>query len=147
MMHEFQIRNAEASDIPAIQKVRHAVKENRLSDPSKVTDEDVRTYLFDRGQGWVATVENKVVGFAIGDLQDPHVWALFVLPEMEGCGIGRALHDRMVNWMFDQGVTTIWLSTDPGTRAEQFYRRAGWTDTGMTPSGELRFALSVFSTD
>lgn len=133
------IGTARESDIPAIQMVRNAVRENRLSDPSRVTDQDVKTFLFDRGKGWVALVENNVVGFAIGDLQDANIWALFVLPEYEGNGIGRALHDRMVDWMFDQGLDSIWLSTDPGTRAETFYLRAGWQETGITPSGEIRF--------
>ena len=135
------LREARIDDIAAIQHVRNAVRENRLSDPSRVTDQDVRTYLFERGRGWVASVDNEVVGFAIGDLQDANIWALFVLPEAERHGIGRALHDGMVEWMFAQGLDTIWLSTDPGTRAEKFYREAGWKATGLTPNGEMRFEL------
>jgi hypothetical protein len=32
----------------------------------------------------------------------------------------------------------MWLTTDPGTRAERFYRRAGWRVTGSR-NGELVF--------
>ncbi len=136
------LREATVDDIPAIQFVRNAVQENRLSDPGRVTDKDVRQYILHRGKGWVYVHEGRVVGFAIGDLQDANIWALFVLPEAERMGIGRQLHDTMVNWMFAKGIGTLWLSTDPGTRAEAFYRNAGWIEKGKTNSGEVYFELS-----
>ena len=33
----------------------------------------------------------------------------------------------------------LWLSTDPGTRAQRFYARAGWLSRGLQDNGELRF--------
>lgn len=141
-MTKWAVREATVEDIQAIQIVRHAVRENRLSDPGRVTDKDVGEYIHERGKGWVCEHDGHIVGFAIGDLQDANIWALFIRPEMEGRGIGKILHDIMIAWMFDQGMSCIWLSTDPGTRAERFYRKAGWTETGITPSGEIRFELS-----
>ena len=141
-MNTDSFREAVIEDIAVIQTIRNAVRENRLSDPSRVTDNDVQEYILDRGKGWVYEHDGHIVGFAIGDLQDANIWALFILPEFEGIGIGRSLHDTMVTWMFDQGLSCIWLSTAPGTRAERFYREAGWTKTGITPSGEIRFELS-----
>ena len=44
-------REAQVSDIPQIQFVRNAVKENRLSDPSLVPDQDVEEYISNRGRG------------------------------------------------------------------------------------------------
>jgi hypothetical protein len=38
-------REAEINDIPQIQVVRHAVKENVLSNPALVTDDDCREFL------------------------------------------------------------------------------------------------------
>lgn len=135
-------REAQIEDIPAIQKVRHSVKENTLSDPTKVTDDDCRLYLTVRGKGWVCTADDEVVGFAVADLQDDNIWALFVDPRFEKKGIGRQLHDIMLNWYFEQGKDSVWLSTSPGTRAELFYKTAGWITTGEDKSGELRFELS-----
>jgi tetratricopeptide (TPR) repeat protein len=57
-------------------------------------------------------------------------------------GIGRQLHDSMLEWYFTQTSTTVWLSTSPGTRAEQFYRKAGWTETGLYGKGELKFEMT-----
>lgn len=138
-MNSNSIREAVIEDIEVIQTIRNAVRENRLSDPSKVTNSDVQDYILNRGKGWVYEHDGKIAGFAIGDLQDANIWALFILPDMEGKGIGKLLHDKMINWMFNQGLSSIWLSTEPGTRAEKFYHKAGWQETGKTPSGEIRF--------
>ena len=35
----------------------------------------------------------------------------------------------------------LWLGTAPGTRAETFYRKAGWIETGIRQGGEIRFEL------
>ena len=46
------LRVARAADIPAIQRVRASVKENRLVS-TIITDEDVRTAIEETGRGWV----------------------------------------------------------------------------------------------
>ena len=45
----------------------------------------------------------------------------------------------MVDWFFAAGADRIWLTTDPGTRAEAFYRAAGWRFVGLEESGEARY--------
>lgn len=140
--HKMLYREALLSDIPAIQYVRNSVRENVLSDPSKVTDEDCKNYLSERGKGWVCEVEQKIVGFSIVDLQDYNIWALFILPEFEKQGIGKQLHDRMLDWYFTQTEHTVWLSTDSGTNAEKFYRNAGWTEVGRSGNREIKFEMS-----
>lgn len=136
------IRTATRNDIPKIQVVRHAVKENRLSNPNLVTDEDCRNYLEDRGKGWVSLEDDKLIAFAIVDLQDHNVWALFVHPDSEKRGHGRQLHDKMLNWYFEHSQHSLWLSTSAGTRAETFYKKAGWTEVGPYGKGEIKFEMS-----
>jgi GNAT superfamily N-acetyltransferase len=138
-----QFRTAQIHDIPQIQSVRHAVKENVLSDPALVTDADCADYLTRRGKGWVCETNGQIVGFAIADLQEHNIWALFVLPEYESQGVGRRLHDLMLDWYFQQTRQTVWLGTAPGTRAEGFYTRAGWTRVGMVNKGEVKFEMSA----
>ena len=132
-------REAGVEDIPQIQIVRHSVKENTLSDPSLVTDKDCEDYIIRRGNGWVCEIEDRIVGFAIVDLRDKNVWALFIQPAFEGKGIGRRLHDDMLIWYFNQTNSTIWLGTAPNTRAERFYRRAGWKEIGIHGKEEIKF--------
>lgn len=136
------LRTATSADIPRIQVVRHLVKENILSNPALVTDQDCDDYINQRGKGWVAEVDGIIIGFAIVDLVDHNVWALFLDPAHEKQGIGRQLHDTMLDWYFQQTDTTLWLSTSPGTRAEAFYRKAGWEDVGTYGKGEVKFEMT-----
>ena len=136
------IREANKADIKRIQVVRHLVKENILSDPSLVTDDDCEDYINRRGKGWVSEEDGAIVGFAIADLQDKSIWALFIQPEYEGRGIGRQLHDTMMDWYFSKTTDTVWLSTSPHTRAETFYRKAGWKEAGMK-NGEMVFEFTA----
>jgi len=135
-------REAKVEDIPQIQIVRNSVKENTLSNPGLVTDKDCEEFLTVRGKGWVCEIDNQIVGFAIADLRDNNVWALFLQPEFENKGIGRQLHTIMLDWYFMQTKNTIWLGTAFNTRAEQFYRKAGWTEVGTHGSKEIKFEMT-----
>ncbi len=137
-----KIREALVTDIPEIQIIRHYVKENILSDPNLVSDADCVEYITNRGKGWVYEINNLMVGFAIADLQENNIWALFILPEYEKNGIGKKLHDTMLKWYFSQTDKTVWLSTSPNTRAEKFYRNAGWREVGIYGKGEIKFEMS-----
>jgi GNAT superfamily N-acetyltransferase len=136
-------REAQLKDIPQIQLVRHAVKENILSNPALVTDKDVEEYITRRGRGWVCETDGHIVGFAIADLQDNNIWALFIHPDHEGKEIGKKLHHLMLDWYFIQTQLPVWLSTSPGTRAEKFYRRAGWREAGVHGKGEIKFEMTA----
>ena len=135
-------REAQVKDIPQIQVVRNSVRENTLSNPSLVTDKDCEDYITRRGKGWVCEINDHIVGFAIVDLQENNIWALFLHPDHEGKGIGRLLHDTMLGWYFEQTDKPVWLGTAPGTRAEAFYRKAGWKEIGMHGK-EIKFEMTA----
>lgn len=136
-------REARVTDITQIQAVRNAVKENTLSNPALVPDSDVEDYIIQRGKGWICEIDGRIIGFSIVSVIDKNVWALFVLPGYDKLGIGRRLHDEMLNWYFGQTNEMIWLGTAPGTRAEQFYRKAGWTESGIHGNGEIKFEMTA----
>ncbi|SDL28343.1 GNAT family N-acetyltransferase [Siphonobacter aquaeclarae] len=136
------IRESIVEDIAQIQVVRNAVQENRLSDPGLVTDADCGEYLTERGRGWVCETGPRIVGFCIVDVKGHNIWALFVHPDYERRGIGRRLHDVMLDWYFELTSTPVWLGTAPHTRAEEFYRRAGWREIGRHGAGEIKFEMS-----
>jgi GNAT superfamily N-acetyltransferase len=135
-------REALIIDIQQIQVVRNTVKENTLSNPALVSDADVQEYITKRGKGWVCEIDGTIVGFAIADLVDYNIWALFIHPDAEAKGIGKQLHELMVNWYFSQTDETVWLSTTPGTRAETFYKMQGWQEAGMYGKGEVKFEMN-----
>lgn len=135
-----RIRVADEADIEAMHRIRLAVRENRLADPAMVQPEDYRPMIGEDGRGWVAEADGRILGFAVADLRRGNVWALFVDPDAEGRGVGRRLHEAMMDWMFGAGAERVWLSTDPGTRAEAFYRAAGWVPAGEY-HGEARYEM------
>jgi GNAT superfamily N-acetyltransferase len=134
-------RRARASDVPAILRIRAAVRENVLSDPSKVTAGMCEQYLEELGRGWVCEIDGRVVAFAYADRAKSSIWALFMEPDFEGRGIGRELLRLATDWLFALGNDVVVLSTNPGTRAEAFYRALGWRLQGMTSDGEVALAL------
>ncbi len=135
-------REANVIDIPQMQIVRNAVKENVLSNPDLIKDTDYIPFITVNGKGWVSVIENQIVGFAIVDLKEKNIWALFVHPNFEAKGIGKQLHKMMLNWYFIQTKETVWLSTAPNSRAESFYRLNGWTEVGIYGKGEVKFEMN-----
>ncbi len=135
-------REASTVDIKQIQIIRNSVKENQLSNPALVTNRDCVEYLTLRGKGWVCEIDNLIAGFAIADTIDHNIWALFVHPDYEAKGIGTRLHNMMLEWYFSQTKERVWLSTNPGTKAEKFYRKHGWQETGIYGKGEIKFELT-----
>lgn len=135
-------RVATIEDIPQIHAVRTAVTENRLSNPNLITTADYISFLTERGQGWVCEAGERIVGFAIVDMLEDNVWALFLLPGYEGRGIGKELQRLMLDWFFTNGKGYIWLGTSPGTRAAAFYRMTGWKEAGWHGEKEIKFELT-----
>lgn len=137
------IREATIKDIPQLQIIRNAVKENALSNPALVSDNDYVDYLTTSGKGWLWEVDDNIVGFAIADLKENNIWALFIHPDHEAKGIGKQLHDTMMNWYFSQTKQTVWLSTAFNTRAEAFYRKQGWKNVGLYGTKEIKFEMDI----
>jgi GNAT superfamily N-acetyltransferase len=135
-------RVATKADIKGIFVVRYSVRENRLSEFDLVDENVCESYLTERGKGWVCEIDGEIVGFAIADLKENNIWALFLKPECERQGIGRQLHTVMLDWYFSQTQKTVWLGTNPNTRAELFYRKAGWKEVGTHGEGEVKFEMT-----
>jgi hypothetical protein len=87
----FNFREAEPGDIPGMHEVRTCVKENILSNPDLISYQDYEEMLLKNGKGWICEGDNKIVGFAIADLVNKNIWALFVAPQYEGKGNGKKL--------------------------------------------------------
>ena len=137
-----QIRQATRADVDVCFAIRLAVRENVLSNPAAITHDHYVREIELSGRGWVGQIDGAIRGFAVGRRTDGNIWALFVEPGFEGQGLGRALHDAMVAWLFAAGCTPLWLGTTPATRAERFYRNAGWRVVGPAPGGEIRMELT-----
>jgi len=139
-LHEAVLRQARREDIPAMHRVRLAVRENRLTSDA-VTEAHYLPAIEQTGRGWVIERRGEIVAFAVGNAQTGNIWALFVDPAHERLGYGKRLHDAMVDWLWAQGLPRLWLTTEPGTRAQRFYETAGWRYTGVADHGDAGYEL------
>lgn len=135
-------REATIDDIPVIMEIRFAVKENVLSNPNAVTPEMCIDYLDKLGHGWVAEIDQQVVGFSYAASEDNSIWALFVLPEFEGRGLGKNLLTLATGWLFQRGADHIKLGTQPNTRADRFYGLQAWVRGEMKNHSEVNYTLN-----
>jgi GNAT superfamily N-acetyltransferase len=142
----FRLREATAADLRGISHVRLSVRENAATSEELarhgITNDSVAASLLADSKGWVAEAEGEIVGFSIADRASGSIFALFVLPDHEGRGIGGGLLDKALGWLWDGGADRVWLTTDPGTRAARFYERRGWVAAGISGNGEQRFELA-----
>ena len=144
------IRKAKISDVLAINHLRMQVKENVLIDSSWLTEERTIKAITAEGRGWVFEEDGELRGFSIAFDHDHSIWALFVMPGFEGRGIGRALLDAAVDWLWSRGAQTVRLSYTAkdgetyqlGTRADGFYRGQGWREVRRNEEGEVFFELT-----
>jgi len=134
------LRQAQRGDIAAMHRVRLAVRENRLTSAA-ITEAHYLAAIEQWGRGWVIERQGQVVAFAIGNAQNGNVWALFVEPAHERRGYGKRLHKAMVEWLWSQGLSRLWLTTEPGTRAQRFYESAGWRSVGEANCREVQYEL------
>src|SRR5947209_20634876 len=111
-------RQATLSDIPRLVEIRGAVRENRLSDPGRVTLADYEWQIIN-GPTYVWDDGGLIKGMSVGDPRDGSIWALFVDPAFEGRGIGRVL--------IRAACTSIAAAGSPHSEAEYRSRDAGRT--------------------
>ena len=137
-----RIRRARPGDHARVTEIRNSVTENILRDPSRVTVADYK--WFEKNPGvWVWEEDGRILGFSAADTRDGTIRALFIDPKHEGRGIGRALLARACDVLREAGYRSATLGTEPGSRADRFYREAGWTALHIDKRGEqiLRLAL------
>jgi GNAT superfamily N-acetyltransferase len=134
-----RLRPATPADLPRIYEVRHGTAENRLEDPSLVTDDEVAWYM-EQAIFLVAEDDGGAVqGFVCANHQTAYIWALFVIDGQHGKGFGKALLDASLSRLAAAGHAQAFLTTGAKTSAADFYRRLGWRETGVSLRGELVF--------
>jgi GNAT superfamily N-acetyltransferase len=139
--HDVLLRRATHADIPAMSRIRLAVTENVLRDPTRITVAMYEDYLERSGRGWVAETDGEIVGFSYADHANASIWALFIQPGREGQGLGKALLAQATDWLFGQGHECIRLTTGAGTRADRFYAAQGWRREPVGAS-EIAYTLA-----
>ncbi|ERH62673.1 hypothetical protein N172_07425 [Pantoea dispersa EGD-AAK13] len=109
--------------------VRISVIENHLSREEMqrigITENVVADLIEKSCCAWVATDNEKIIGFSMILPDEGCLFAAFVLPEYEGRGIGRRLVEIAEKELF-RHHEIAWLETDKQSRAAKFYIQLGW---------------------
>lgn len=123
------VRTAQLSDIDGMFEVRTSVIENHLSREEMrqmgITESAVADMIEKNHCVWVATENDKIIGFTMILQDEGCLFAAFVLPEYEGRGVGRRLVMLAEQELFEHHEIA-WLETDKNSRAAKFYMQLGW---------------------
>lgn len=89
-----------------------------------------------QGGGWICFDGDIAVGFCLPLFApEPMLACLYVRPEYQGHGIGKKLLELATAWLINNQAKTVILETDPGSRADEFYKRNGWQRGEMAEFG------------
>ena len=131
------LRKARRSDLDRCFEIREAASENRLHD-SYERFLEIGSASVEAGSCWVWEEAGRVEGFAAYDPQSATIDVLYVHDDSQGRGIGDALLRQCCADLKALGFGRAFLSTTPGTQAQDFYRRRGWEAFAIDRAGDLR---------
>ena len=135
--NQFIYRKLEVSDLADVYEIRFSCTENIIH-PHQIQYLLRETALKDIGQGggWMCLDGDVKVGFSMPIFApEPMLAALFVRPEYQRRGIGKKLMGLAINWLKENKSESIILETDPGSYADEFYKRNGWERGKMAEYG------------
>lgn len=145
MSSNLTLRDATLADIETIFAIRTSVEENHLSREEMaemgITPQTIAEIIAESPCIWLAEVEGEPAGFAMAIAEEASLFAMFVLPQFEGQGVGKLLLEKAEAFLFAQ-QPIIWLETAAGSRAAAFYQRHGWRPVGEQDDEDIRFEKS-----
>lgn len=141
------IRTATQDDIDTLFSIRTSVVQNHLSVEQMaelgITPQVLAESIEAAPCVWVAEVDGRAVAFAMVDLAEGEVFALFVRPTHENLGLGRQLMAVAEAALFEHHER-LYLITDgrDEIRANGFYQRLGWVVVGQVDGDDVRYEKS-----
>lgn len=139
-----RIRKADITDAPRLADIAYRAWETGilplLTDKPGLREAERRRLSHAVGHGWrntiVAEIDGIVVGWCSCASGRSYIPYLFVIPEMQGHGIGASLLDRMEMMLELQGAERVHLETPADhVRAVRFYERQGYRILALRPDG------------
>lgn len=136
------VREAVASDAKGMAKVhvdswrttyKGVVPDDYLDNLSYQERENIWNQAIPRGGVYVAEVDGKVVGFANGGKErsgnyadyDGELYAIYILKEYQGQGIGKELMTAVANHLVRQGYSNMLVIVLEDNPAKHFYESTG----------------------
>ena len=141
------IRAATQDDVDMLFEIRTSVVQNHLSIEQMaelgITPQLLADSMREAPCVWIAEVDGQPVAFAMVDLAEGEVFAMFVLPSHENLGLGRQLMAVAEAALFEHH-DRLFLITDgrDEIRANGFYRHLGWSVVERVEGDDVRYQKS-----
>ena len=141
------IRVATQDDVDTLFEIRTSVVQNHLSIEQMaelgITPQLLADSMREAPCVWIAEVDGQPVAFAMVDLAEGEVFAMFVLPSHENLGLGRQLMAVAEAALFEHH-DRLFLITDgrDEIRANGFYRHLGWSVVERVEGDDVRYQKS-----
>ncbi|SAM33248.1 GNAT family N-acetyltransferase [Pseudomonas sp. 1 R 17] len=141
------IRAATQADVDTLFEIRTSVVQNHLSIEQMaelgITPQLLADSMREAPCVWIAEVDGQPVAFAMVDLAEGEVFAMFVLPSHENLGLGRQLMAVAEAALFEHH-DRLFLITDgrDEIRANGFYRHLGWSVVERVEGDDVRYQKS-----
>lgn len=139
-----RIRKAEITHAPRLADIAYRAWESGilpiLTDQRDARDKERRRLARAVGEGWrhaiVAEIDEVVVGWCSRQPGRSYIPYLFVMPEVQGNGVGAMLLERMEMMLELEGASRIHLETPADhVRAVRFYEKQGYNILAMRSMG------------
>jgi ribosomal-protein-alanine N-acetyltransferase len=143
-MAGIRIRKAEISDAPRMAEIAFRAWESGilpiLTARPGLREAERRRLSQAVGAGWqdsiVADMQGIVIGWCSRQKRRSYIPYLFVMPDMQGHGVGAMLLDRMEAMFELEGAERVHLETPADhVRAVRFYERQGYRILALKPDG------------
>ncbi|ODT72576.1 MAG: hypothetical protein ABS75_03775 [Pelagibacterium sp. SCN 63-23] len=143
-MPGIRIRKAEITDAPRMADIAYRAWEDGIlpiliAQPG-MKETERRRLSHAVGDGWpysiVAEIDDVVVGWCSRSPRRSYIPYLFVMPDMQGHGIGASLLERMEMMLELLGAERVHLETPADhVRAVRFYERQGYRILALRSDG------------
>lgn len=143
-MPGIRIRKAEITDAPRLADIAYRAWESGilpiLTDPEDARETERRRLARAVGEGWrhaiIAEIDDVAIGWCSRQPGRAYIPYLFVMPEIQGHGIGAMLLERMEMMLELEGASRIYLETPADhVRAVRFYERQGYHILALRTEG------------
>lgn len=139
-----RIRKAEITHAPRLADIAYRAWESGilpiLTEREGLRESERRRLARAVGEGWrhaiVAEIDDVVVGWCSRQPGRSYIPYLFVMPEIQGHGVGGLLLERMERMLELEGAARIHLETPADhVRAVRFYEKQGYSILALKPDG------------
>ncbi len=124
-----RVRPAEWQDLAEMTRIDHAA----FSPPWQLSQSDLRQAMRLAASCTVAMLEERIVGYQLSTRhrESGHLARLAVEPDVQGCGVGGALLNRLLLYFHERSVHVVTVNTqETNTRSQRLYNYYGFFRNG-----------------